>query len=81
MVSSVSATDAASLVERAWHRGLDVGRYKAVDDVLAHYAKDTALRRLPTPDDLADAVVFLASDRARSITGQTLDVNSGVWMA
>jgi hypothetical protein len=25
-----------SLVERAWHRGLEVGRYKAVDDVLAH---------------------------------------------
>ena len=24
------------LVERAWHRGLDVGRYKAVDDTLAH---------------------------------------------
>jgi NAD(P)-dependent dehydrogenase (short-subunit alcohol dehydrogenase family) len=52
-----------------------------VDEVVAHYAKDTALRRLPTPDDLADAVVFLASERARSITGQTLDVNSGVWMA
>ena len=56
-------------------------RGTTVDDVLAHYAKDTALRRLPTPDDLADAVVFLASDHARSITGQTLDVNSGVWMA
>ena len=26
----------ASLVERAWNRGLDVGRYKAVDDTLAH---------------------------------------------
>jgi len=25
-----------SLVERAWRRGLDVGRYKAVDDTLAH---------------------------------------------
>jgi hypothetical protein len=25
-----------SLVERAWNRGLDVGRYKAVDDTLAH---------------------------------------------
>jgi hypothetical protein len=25
-----------SLVERAWIRGLDVGRYKAVDDTLAH---------------------------------------------
>lgn len=23
-------------VERAWHRGLEVGRYKAVDDLLAH---------------------------------------------
>ena len=56
-------------------------RGTTVDAVLARYAKDTALRRLPTPDDLADAVVFLASDRARSITGQTLDVNSGVWMA
>jgi hypothetical protein len=29
-------TPPASLVERAWHRGLEVGRYKAVDDVLAH---------------------------------------------
>ena len=25
-----------ALVERAWNRGLDVGRYKAVDDTLAH---------------------------------------------
>ncbi|HTP99427.1 MAG TPA: hypothetical protein VMN56_08875 [Casimicrobiaceae bacterium] len=25
-----------ALVERAWYRGLDVGRYKAVDDTLAH---------------------------------------------
>ncbi len=29
-------TPPASLVERAWSRGLDVGRYKAVDDTLAH---------------------------------------------
>ena len=29
-------TPPASLVERAWNRGLDVGRYKSVDDVLAH---------------------------------------------
>jgi hypothetical protein len=29
-------TPPASLVERAWQRGLEVGRYKAVDDVLAH---------------------------------------------
>jgi len=29
-------TPPESLVERAWSRGLDVGRYKAVDDTLAH---------------------------------------------
>jgi len=29
-------TPPGSLVERAWTRGLDVGRYKAVDDTLAH---------------------------------------------
>lgn len=29
-------TPPASLVERAWNRGLDVGRYKAVDDTIAH---------------------------------------------
>ena len=29
-------TPPASIVERAWNRGLEVGRYKAVDDLLAH---------------------------------------------
>ncbi len=29
-------TPPESLVERAWHRGLEFGRYKAVDDTLAH---------------------------------------------
>jgi NAD(P)-dependent dehydrogenase (short-subunit alcohol dehydrogenase family) len=35
------------------------------------------LRKLPEPDEIADAVVFLASGMARAITGQCLDVNSG----
>lgn len=50
-------------------------------EVQDELAKETALRRLPEPDDIADAIVFLASDRARSITGQTLDVNGGRWFA
>jgi NAD(P)-dependent dehydrogenase (short-subunit alcohol dehydrogenase family) len=49
--------------------------------IMDEMAAETALKRLPTPDDVADAIVFLASDRARSITGQTLDVNAGRWMA
>jgi NAD(P)-dependent dehydrogenase (short-subunit alcohol dehydrogenase family) len=37
----------------------------------------TDLRRLPEPDEISDAVVFLASPMARAITGQCLDVNCG----
>jgi NAD(P)-dependent dehydrogenase (short-subunit alcohol dehydrogenase family) len=48
--------------------------------VMDQLAAETALNRFPTPDDIADAIVFLASDRARSITGVTLDVNAGRWM-
>jgi 3-oxoacyl-[acyl-carrier protein] reductase len=37
-----------------------------------------ALRRLPTPEDVAAAVVFLAADQARSVTGATLAVDGGM---
>ncbi len=46
-------------------------------EVYAEIAADTDLRRLPEPDDIANAVLFLASDLARAITGQCLDVNCG----
>ena len=36
------------------------------------------LRDMPTPEDIADAAVFLASDRARMITGINLAVDGGV---
>ncbi|GIE85866.1 SDR family oxidoreductase [Actinoplanes regularis] len=40
-------------------------------------AATTDLRRLPEPDEVADAVLFLLSGLARGITGQCLDVNCG----
>ena len=38
-------------------------------------------QRLGSPDDIAAAVAFLASDQAGYITGQTLHVNGGMYMA
>ena len=37
----------------------------------------TPLRRLAEPADVADAIVFLASDHAAMITGHTLPVDGG----
>jgi NAD(P)-dependent dehydrogenase (short-subunit alcohol dehydrogenase family) len=37
----------------------------------------TPMGRLGTPEEVADAAVFLASDRARFITGQVLGIDGG----
>jgi 2-hydroxycyclohexanecarboxyl-CoA dehydrogenase len=39
------------------------------------------MKRIATPDDIAPAVVFFASDGAGYITGQTLSVSGGLTMA
>jgi 3-oxoacyl-[acyl-carrier protein] reductase len=44
------------------------------------WASKIPLRRLGTPDDVASAVCFLASDEASYITGQVLAVNGGMYM-
>ena len=36
------------------------------------------MKQLNQPEDIADSVVFLASDKARMITGQTLIIDGGV---
>lgn len=40
----------------------------------------TALRRFGTPEDVADVIAFLASDDARFITGEILNVSGGWYM-
>ncbi|MCA1944139.1 MAG: 3-oxoacyl-[acyl-carrier-protein] reductase [Desulfovibrio sp.] len=53
--------------------------------VLSEQAKEAFLTRVPlkrvgTPEDVAQAVTFLAGDQARYITGQVLAVNGGLFM-
>lgn len=42
------------------------------------YAEMTSLGRLGEPEDVADVVLFLASDAARYVTGAVLDVDGGI---
>ncbi|MCX5333385.1 SDR family oxidoreductase [Streptomyces sp. NBC_00140] len=49
-------------------------------EVLVRLTERMALPDLATDGDVADAAVFLASDRARAITGQSLLVNAGELM-
>jgi len=54
------------------------GKYgTTVEQIYEHTAAASDLRRLPTTEEIADAVIFLASPMASAITGQCLDVNCG----
>ena len=49
-------------------------------DSLNFSTNEIAMKRLGTAHEVAEAVAFLASDRAQYITGSTVDVNGGVFM-
>lgn len=49
-----------------------------VEDALATAAQQTALRRIATADEVANAALFLASDLSSGITGQLLPVDAGI---
>ena len=48
------------------------------DEDVAALKEETPLIQLGMPEDIADAVIFLASEKARFITGQVLSVNGGM---
>jgi 3-oxoacyl-[acyl-carrier protein] reductase len=47
------------------------------DQVHEEYVQEMALRRVTTADDVARAVVFLASDDSKNMTGQSVTVDGG----
>ena len=52
----------------------------AEDEIVAGITKNMPLGEIPADEDVAEAVLFLASSRARMITGQHLMVNAGEFM-
>ena len=54
------------------------GKFGTTDDEIYNAAAaGSDLKRLPTEDEVASAILFMASDLASGITGATLDVNCG----
>ncbi len=55
---------------------IDDGNEKLIEAIV----RATPIRRLGTPEEIAEAILFMASDRAAFITGQTLGVAGGLVM-
>jgi len=53
---------------------------QALEENMQHYIDRTPLGRIADPAEIADVVVFLASDRASYMTGATVDVTGGMLM-
>lgn len=57
--------------------GGDVGESRFAKDSVDAFGQDTPLKRPGQPVELAESYVFLTSDGATYITGQTIHVNGG----
>lgn len=68
--TSVEGERIDAVIERdAKQRGLPVERVREV------YLRQTSMRTFVSADDVADVVIFLASDAARKISGQSISVD------
>ncbi|MEM8552862.1 MAG: SDR family oxidoreductase [Pseudomonadota bacterium] len=47
------------------------------DEAVSRHAQDYALKRISTDEDVANAVLFLVSEKSRQITGQDIAVDGG----
>jgi 3-oxoacyl-[acyl-carrier protein] reductase len=58
---------------------VDTGLVKRTPEQLGELLKTIPVGRLGRPEDVAHAILFLASEEAEYITGVSLDVNGGMF--
>jgi len=60
-----------------YHKRIADERGVPLEEVRAEAAADVPLKMFSTPEDIANMALFLASDQARTITGQAINVDAG----
>jgi len=70
-------TTTERLKELAGTRALAAG--VAAEKIYKQWAADTPVKRLADPKEVADAILWLASERASYITGQTVLIDGGIY--
>ena len=76
-VNSVAPSYIYEDVNKAYFDWLASESGRSHEEVYAEKAAATDLKRLATPDEVARATLFLASDLANAVTGQVLNVDCG----
>ncbi|TQK69256.1 MULTISPECIES: SDR family oxidoreductase [unclassified Nocardioides] len=80
-VNSVAPSYIYEDVNKAYFDWIAQESGRTHEDVYAEKAAPTDLKRLATPDEVARAALFLASDLASAVTGQMLNVDCGEFHA
>ncbi|KRC52855.1 MULTISPECIES: SDR family oxidoreductase [unclassified Nocardioides] len=80
-VNSVAPSYIYEDVNKAYFDWIAQESGRTHEEVYAEKADPTDLKRLATPDEVARAALFLASDLASAVTGQMLNVDCGEFHA